>query len=603
MVIVHPSRITDNPFQVRSAYGDVEELADRIEAKYDAFPLTRGLMQVPLGRLVYEDGTVLDRDVLAGALARIGEEGMPVGLRVQLAFGHRRLRAFRYLCDRDPRRYEGMPVQIVDLTDEQMLDAVWSENRERSDISAVEEAELLQRKLARVQAEGGSQREVAEAWGISRPTVANRLRLLELPQELQAANRAGTLSERQLLALAPVVKLVQLTHGVPWNETPNDWAGARSPEWFIEHVLANPETPSDDIREYVKSALKWAGEEVPDVVAEMELGVAGTVQPTCQGCPMRMNQFCLNHTCFNRKVIAFGDQAAQLLSEELGVPPGLYVSPATSKQPAYAYRDRLQMLVEAGMTDNLGLAWTTDFGVHAAPDRDWQSNRFQANGRHGVVYFHSAGWVSDEEYEAARRVVAAAVAEGSETAVGEERGPGHLVLNAWHEQERLLCDGLRDELYRQLSERTSNLAGSFGELQPLLATLMHMSFDKFLAIGDPAETLAAIVDHAWGNAYIKHDSADKLAERAERMGICWDDEVVALASLLDALYDFYRDSWGNKRVAERLLQANERWLSPEFDGGALGLLPDMGKSLDGWLARAVAEARALLERVEEVDGE
>jgi ParB/RepB/Spo0J family partition protein len=603
MVIVHPSRITDNPFQVRSAYGDVEELADRIEAKYDAFPLTRGLMQVPLGRLVYEDGTVLDGDVLAGALARIGEEGMPVGLRVQLAFGHRRLRAFRYLCDRDPRRYEGMPVQIVDLTDEQMLDAVWSENRERSDISAVEEAELLQRKLARVQAEGGSQREVAEAWGISRPTVANRLRLLELPQELQAANRAGTLSERQLLALAPVVKLVQLTHGVPWNETPNDWAGARSPQWFIEHVLANPETPSDDIREYVKSALKSAGEEVPDVVAEMELGVAGTVQPTCQGCPMRMNQFCLNHTCFNRKLIAFGDQAAQLLSEELGVPAGLYVSPATSKQPAFVYRDRLQMLVEAGMTDNLGLAWTTDFGVYAAPGRDWQSNHFQANGRHGVVYFHSAGWVSDEEYEAARRVVASAVAEASETAVGEERGPGHLVLNAWHEQERLLCDVLRDELYRQLSERTSNLAGSFGELQPLLATLMHMSFDNFLAIGDPAETLAAIVDHAWGNAYIKHDSADKLAQRAERMGICWDDEVVALASLLDALYDFYRDSWGNKRVAERLLQANERWLSPEFDGGALGLLPDMGKSLDGWLARAVAEARALLERVEEVDGE
>ena len=72
--------------------------------------------------------------------------------RVQLAFGHHRLRAFQHLVATAVPGYEDayFPVHVDALTDEQMFDAVWSEKlRERKDISAVEEAELLARKLKR----------------------------------------------------------------------------------------------------------------------------------------------------------------------------------------------------------------------------------------------------------------------------------------------------------------------------------------------------------------------------------------------------------------------------------------------------------------------
>lgn len=603
MNIIHPSKIADNPYQVRADYGDVLELAERIEAKREDFPETRGLMQVPIGRLVYADGSA-ERPAgaaLAGCLQLIAREGMPSNLLVQLAFGHRRLRAFRTLCDRDPARFDGMPVNIVDLNDDQMLDAVWSENRERKEISAVEEAELLARKLVQVRAEGGSQREVAEAWGVSRPTVANRLRLLELPHELQAANRAGALSERQLLALAPVVKLMELARSTKWNEGPNAWEGPKSPERFIEQVLDNPEMTSDAIREYVKRAQQYAGQEIPEALATVALDMAGTVQPLCAGCSMRINQFCLNRSCFDRKVIAFGDRAAALLAEELGARSsgGRWVEP-DHKQPRYVYGERVSMLVAAGLTENLMLAWTMEPGQnYAAPDWTWSQDRWEADGRYGVVWCHRQGMVTDAEFEAARELVAM----GEQEAAAAAEGPGTKVINAWYEQSKLLSDVIREQLYRELQERTSHLAGSFLQIQPLLASLMHASFDKFLGIGDPGETLAAIVDHAWSNAYLKNDSAVQLAVRAERMGIAVDQDVVALSELLLGLYSFYRDSWGNKRVAERLLAANERWMSPEFDGRAYGLLPDLGQSLDGWLTKAVVKAQARLEEVEEDDRE
>src|SRR5690606_36468145 len=83
---------------------------------------------------------------------------------VELEFGHRRARAFQHLHESGAAGYEDavMPVHIRALTDEQMLDGVWSENRARRDLSAVEEAELLRAKLVNT---GGSQRTVADAWG------------------------------------------------------------------------------------------------------------------------------------------------------------------------------------------------------------------------------------------------------------------------------------------------------------------------------------------------------------------------------------------------------------------------------------------------------
>lgn len=83
-------QIDDNPFQRRQDYGDVAGLAADIKA--------HGLLQTPIGRLVYTHGEVITGHDLTLARNRILADGFPAGLRVQLAFGHRRLRAFRHLA-------------------------------------------------------------------------------------------------------------------------------------------------------------------------------------------------------------------------------------------------------------------------------------------------------------------------------------------------------------------------------------------------------------------------------------------------------------------------------------------------------------------------
>jgi hypothetical protein len=445
----------------------------------------------------------------------------------------------------------------------------------------------MRRKLERIKADGGSQADVAAAWGVSRPTVANRLRLLELPHELQDANRAGKLSERHLLALAPVVKVMELARDTKWNESAYGWNGPIAPEAFIENVMADPETTSDEIREYFRKAQAFAGEEIPPALVELELAGEGIVQATCRGCHLRLNAYCFHQKCMDRKTIAFGDRAAWLLSEELDVA----VASNGASEVSYDQRRMLQMLVDAGMTENLRLVWQPGgAAVWAAPDWDWSKNTWQDDGRYGVVYVHKDGEVSQEEYEAAQATIAAAAAAVQETADGEANRPDVKTLQAWSEQERLLCDYLRQVMYGELTAGVANASEWYERLRPLLALLMHASMDKLTASGNPDEIVRSIADHAWKNVWLQRSSADQLAPIAERMGVGLDPEVVALAEMLGELGRFYRDTWGGQFRAERLLAANERWLSPEFDGAALGLLPDAGQSLDGWLTRAIAEA-------------
>lgn len=325
LIYVPLSQIDDNPFQARQDYGDVAELAGRIAAARANYPDSYGLMQIPRGRVIFRNATEPDGKVYSVAKALTLTDKNRVlfidpAVRVQLAFGHRRLRAFRHLWETQEIGYERgiLPVHIGELTDEQMLDAVWSENRERKDISAVEEAELLARKLERA----GSQREVAEAWGVDRSTVANRLRLLDLPPDIQQANREGKLSERACLALAPVVEIQQAVNGqVKWGKRQEHWGPPIAPAAFIERAINDPKMTSDAIRDYTKQALQHAGAELPKVVADWPAkDVSGIQQVTCKGCPKRINNTCVLTDCLKRKKEAFQDVIIAEAEATLGIP-------------------------------------------------------------------------------------------------------------------------------------------------------------------------------------------------------------------------------------------------------------------------------------------
>jgi len=162
-----------NPWQPRTIV-DETHIADL------AASIARdGLLQTPLGRIVNQQGVVVPA-------AKIGTQpgvSIPANKwRVQLAFGHSRLKAYELLSGTDPS-FGAMPVDLRNLTDEQMANFAWSENAQRKDLTAIEEAEAIAKRLNDF---GWTHAQAAEAMGLERSVISNKLRLLRLPEATQA---------------------------------------------------------------------------------------------------------------------------------------------------------------------------------------------------------------------------------------------------------------------------------------------------------------------------------------------------------------------------------------------------------------------------------
>ncbi|MDE2805290.1 MAG: ParB/RepB/Spo0J family partition protein [Gemmatimonadota bacterium] len=128
----------------------------------------------------------------------------PSGRTYQLVAGERRLRAVKLLG------WTEIPAQIREVDDRTLLVLALVENIQREDLGPLEEAKaygVLRDKF------GYGQREVAEAVGKSRSTVANVLRLLNLPPSVRRLLEEGTLSMghgRAILGVDDPVKAADL---------------------------------------------------------------------------------------------------------------------------------------------------------------------------------------------------------------------------------------------------------------------------------------------------------------------------------------------------------------------------------------------------------
>ena len=110
----------------------------------------------------------------------------------ELIAGERRWRAARQAgLDR-------IPAVVRDATDAESLEIALVENLLREDLNPMEEAEAYQKLLAQF---GWTQDELAQRIGRDRSSVANALRLLRLPELLQADLRGGRLTMGHALAL------------------------------------------------------------------------------------------------------------------------------------------------------------------------------------------------------------------------------------------------------------------------------------------------------------------------------------------------------------------------------------------------------------------
>ena len=98
------------------------------------------------------------------------------GERYEIIAGERRFRAARLAG------LEEIPAIVRDWDEQKRLEAALIENLQRDDLNPMEEAAGVKRLM---EAAGLTQERVAERLGKSRPAVANLLRLLTLPEEVQ----------------------------------------------------------------------------------------------------------------------------------------------------------------------------------------------------------------------------------------------------------------------------------------------------------------------------------------------------------------------------------------------------------------------------------
>ena len=117
------------------------------------------------------------------------------GDRYQLIAGQRRLAAARRLG------WGKVLVRVLDVDDRQMSEIAIVENLQRRDLDALEKATSFKQYLATWSC---TQEELAKRLSIDRSTVANLIRLLELPEAVQKRLRDGAISMGHARALLPL---------------------------------------------------------------------------------------------------------------------------------------------------------------------------------------------------------------------------------------------------------------------------------------------------------------------------------------------------------------------------------------------------------------
>jgi ParB family chromosome partitioning protein len=116
------------------------------------------------------------------------------GHRYQLICGEQRWRAARLAG------LSSIPAVVTDVDDSDRLELALIENVQRADLNPIELAHAFKALCA----SGATQEEVGERVSLDRSTVANHLRILELPREFQADVEAGRLSIGHAKALLSV---------------------------------------------------------------------------------------------------------------------------------------------------------------------------------------------------------------------------------------------------------------------------------------------------------------------------------------------------------------------------------------------------------------
>ena len=136
----------------------------------------------------------------------------PVGNKYEIIAGERRYKASALAG------LTSIPALVKQMDDKESSIVAFIENAQRKDVSAIESARTAQRIL---KTNNMTQEDLAKSLGISQSYLANKLRLLTLPLEIQDALMKGEISERHarsLLSLKDESKQIELLKKIKENK-------------------------------------------------------------------------------------------------------------------------------------------------------------------------------------------------------------------------------------------------------------------------------------------------------------------------------------------------------------------------------------------------
>lgn len=158
---------------------------------------------IPLNQIVsnrYQPRLDFNTEAIRELADSIRENGLiqPITVRrngfhqYEIIAGERRYRAVSLL------EHKSIPAIVMQVSDAQMAEMALVENIQREDLSAIEEAKAF---VAMIESHALTQEKIAAKMGKSQSSVANKIRLLQLPTEIQDAVTNHQITERHARAL------------------------------------------------------------------------------------------------------------------------------------------------------------------------------------------------------------------------------------------------------------------------------------------------------------------------------------------------------------------------------------------------------------------
>jgi ParB/RepB/Spo0J family partition protein len=306
------AKIHPNPWQPRQEMNDLQSLADDIKAN--------GLLQIPTAR------------------PAPGKAG-----HVQLAFGHRRFAAWQIAFPG-----QEFPVELQELTDRQMSDIAAAENSARKDLTAIEKALAIKRRMADFKI---SQLDAGAPFGYkTQGAIANLLALLALPAPIQDCVSTGDLPERHARQLAKLAKAAPKDAEKLAKEIAKASPAERDVKMAegLNEFIQRKGCDLDD----AKFEITWPtepitpGSEFGDSSVNVPAELVGETIQACNRCPYYYgrdhDQYCARPACFQYKNNLFARLEMDAAVKRLGIAAISGDEKGKEKDLPYEFSERIK---------------------------------------------------------------------------------------------------------------------------------------------------------------------------------------------------------------------------------------------------------------------